>query len=84
MEGESTGVASKIDTRVLSWSELMELGRSAPDLPLEETLASMAPNQACLLLYTSGTTGPPKGDFQNNFYFRRNCIWVFPPFQARS
>jgi long-chain-fatty-acid--CoA ligase ACSBG len=28
---------------------------------LEERLAALAPNQCCHLVYTSGTTGPPKG-----------------------
>ncbi len=28
---------------------------------LDERLAALAPNQCCHLVYTSGTTGPPKG-----------------------
>jgi len=46
---------------VLSWKQLMELGRSQGDLPLETRLECMGPNLCCHLVYTSGTTGPPKG-----------------------
>ena len=46
---------------VMAWSELMELGAGLPDDELEARLAGTAPNLCCHLVYTSGTTGPPKG-----------------------
>ncbi len=60
MEGEAN--SEKLEgTKVLAWRELMELGRSLPEAGVDQALAEIAPNQACMLLYTSGTTGPPKG-----------------------
>ena len=46
---------------VLSWSDLLEVGKHATDMSLDERLRQIAVNQCCLLIYTSGTTGDPKG-----------------------
>jgi len=46
---------------VVSWQTLVELGKAEPDTLLDERLANQAVNQACTLVYTSGTTGNPKG-----------------------
>jgi len=46
---------------ILSWSEVISLGQSLPDSLLQERLEKQAVNQACMLVYTSGTTGNPKG-----------------------
>lgn len=46
---------------VLSWQQLMDLGKQEPDDSLEARLKMQATNQCCTLIYTSGTTGPPKG-----------------------
>ncbi|XP_023331008.1 long-chain-fatty-acid--CoA ligase ACSBG2 [Eurytemora carolleeae] len=46
---------------VLSWSQLMEVGKKEKDTELEARLKNLAPNLCCHLVYTSGTTGPPKG-----------------------
>jgi long-subunit acyl-CoA synthetase (AMP-forming) len=45
---------------VLSWQKLIEIGRAEPDSLLMERLQQQAVNQACTLVYTSGTTGNPK------------------------
>jgi len=49
------------DPDVLSWQELLEIGRSVDDSVLTERLENQAVNQPCMLVYTSGTTGNPKG-----------------------
>ena len=46
---------------VVSWKELLDLGRAASDRNLDDRLAKIALNQCCILAYTSGTTGNPKG-----------------------
>merc|ERR1712045_71441 len=46
---------------VLSWQSLLELGKAQDDSILIERLEAQAVNQACTLVYTSGTTGNPKG-----------------------
>ena len=45
---------------VYSWTELMNLGKSLSDEALDQRLQQVAINQCCHLVYTSGTTGPPK------------------------
>ena len=54
-----TGTPSQ--SGVLSWSDVIELGNSLPDTELDKRIANLAVNQAALLVYTSGTTGNPKG-----------------------
>merc|ERR1712209_77355 len=46
---------------VESWESLLEIGRGESDDELNKRLANQATNQACTLVYTSGTTGNPKG-----------------------
>jgi len=46
---------------VESWESLLEIGRGESDDEFNRRLAGQATNQACTLVYTSGTTGNPKG-----------------------
>jgi len=46
---------------VINWKELLNIGKDSLDLSLDERLRSIAVNQCCVLCYTSGTTGNPKG-----------------------
>ena len=46
---------------ILSWQELLELGKKESDDEINDRLNQIAINQCCILVYTSGTTGPPKG-----------------------
>jgi len=46
---------------VMSWREVMDLGAAEYEDELESRISSQAPNMCCHLVYTSGTTGPPKG-----------------------
>ena len=44
---------------VLSWQQLLEIGRAEDGAALQERLQQQAVNQPCLLVYTSGTTVSP-------------------------
>jgi long-subunit acyl-CoA synthetase (AMP-forming) len=46
---------------VITWQELMAVGRAETDAGLDAGLRTQAVNEACMLVYTSGTTGKPKG-----------------------
>ena len=48
------------DGSTISLAALRERGRGRAQAELEERLDSVTPEAGCLLLYTSGTTGPPK------------------------
>lgn len=45
-----------LDCRVITWSGLLELGRSSNDVAVQ-----IDPDAPAVLIYTSGTTGPSKG-----------------------
>ena len=57
----------KLADNVLHWDDFIELGKRINDRILDEKEKNQAINKACMLMYTSGTTGPPKGimDIQN-------------------
>lgn len=47
--------------KYVSWGALVELGRAAGRDRLLESVAAVRPDHAVTILYTSGTTGNPKG-----------------------
>ena len=62
------------DPMAMSWDDLLELGRQfGRDNPAawDERIDGSAPNDTPILVYTSGTTGPPKGAMISN----RNVIF---------
>ncbi|KAM9183430.1 long-chain-fatty-acid--CoA ligase ACSBG1 isoform 2-T2 [Dugong dugon] len=46
---------------VYTMEEFMELGNELPEEALDTIISAQQPNQCCVLVYTSGTTGSPKG-----------------------
>ncbi|XP_052044277.1 long-chain-fatty-acid--CoA ligase ACSBG1 [Apodemus sylvaticus] len=46
---------------VYTMEELVELGQEVPEEALDAIISTQQPNQCCVLVYTSGTTGNPKG-----------------------
>ncbi|MBV8191890.1 MAG: AMP-binding protein [Alphaproteobacteria bacterium] len=68
------GLSDFKDPQVMSFDELLALGRAHdtanPGL-WEQCVAASGPSDLALLVYTSGTTGPPKGAMLSN----RNVIF---------
>jgi len=60
------------DDDVLTWSELLERGRSVTDENLDARIAAQRESDVCTLIYTSGTTGIPKGVMLTH----RNITWL--------
>ncbi|XP_008544493.1 very long-chain-fatty-acid--CoA ligase bubblegum isoform X1 [Microplitis demolitor] len=52
------GIAKEKD--VLSWYDLLEIGRVESDDKLDSVLRTIGANECCTLVYTSGTVGRPK------------------------
>lgn len=46
---------------VHTMEEFMQLGDQVPEADLDTVISAQQPNQCCVLVYTSGTTGSPKG-----------------------
>ena len=58
------------DDRLLSWEEFLELGREPPRRAtravVEQAWPQATGDDVMTLVYTSGTTGPPKGAMLTN------------------
>ena len=54
---------------VLMWQELIELGRQASDEIFEERFDSIVPKDVAFIMYTSGSSGEPKGVMRNHGNF---------------
>ena len=62
---------------VISWEDVMKLGTEwVFESAVVERQKRMAINQCCLLVYTSGTTGNPKGNFGLTVEFTEFNIFI--------
>ncbi len=58
---DTRGVKVLDDPMVITWDELMALGRNRPQEEWERRSLQIDPAACAIIVYTSGTTGPPKG-----------------------
>lgn len=49
------------DSRVFLWKDFLKLSEDVPDSQLDSIIERQKPGTCCCLVYTSGTTGNPKG-----------------------
>ncbi len=66
---EPRGLRSYTDDRLLFWDDFLEMGREHREQnpgAVEALMAAAQPDDIMTLVYTSGTTGPPKGAMLDN------------------
>ncbi len=66
---EPRGFSDYVDDRLLPWDDFLALGaehRSQHPDAVEKRMAAAEPDDVMTLVYTSGTTGPPKGAMLSN------------------
>jgi long-chain acyl-CoA synthetase len=61
---------------VISLDDLRERGRGRGQDELDERTAAVKPEDVCVFMYTSGTTGPPKGVILTHANYRAMCDMV--------
>jgi acyl-CoA synthetase (AMP-forming)/AMP-acid ligase II len=54
-------LAGDPDASALGWNDFLARGATRPAAELDERIASIGPDDPCDVVYTSGTTGTPKG-----------------------
>ena len=81
---EPRGIEGRYDDRrLLSWHAFMELGyqhRAAAPNAVDRLMAAAQPDDVMTLVYTSGTTGPPKGAMLTN----ANCAFAIETVLERN
>lgn len=60
------------DITILEWRHLMQLGMGVQDETLKTRTDMLVPNKCCSLIYTSGTSGKPKGVMLSH----DNLMWM--------
>ena len=55
------GVRVLDDPRILTFEELLDLGRKQPAADFDASVGALKDADVAIIVYTSGTTGPPKG-----------------------
>ena len=55
------GSAADASRGVLAFDDVIEAGKKVPDSALAQVEDEQCVNEACMLVFTSGTTGAPKG-----------------------
>ncbi|TIC83548.1 long-chain fatty acid--CoA ligase [Nocardioides sp. GY 10113] len=82
---EQRGLRDYDDPRLMSWDRLVEIGRGhRAEHPgaVEALIEAAEPDEVITLVYTSGTTGPPKGAMltHRNAEFALETVLVNSPF----
>jgi HIP---CoA ligase len=54
-------LAGDADETTTGWDDFLAQGRAVPDTDLDARVASIGPDDPCDVVFTSGTTGNPKG-----------------------
>lgn len=68
---------------VLSWEELMNIGREQNETLLESRLKQIAVNECCMLIFTSGTVGQPKAVMLSHDNITWNSLILAETLNAR-
>ena len=77
------GDPSRAPEEVVGWEELLQMGRAEHDRhpsAFEEAAAAVKPDDLAALIYTSGTSGPPKGVMISH----QNALWAVESYGRRT
>ncbi|XP_050448457.1 very long-chain-fatty-acid--CoA ligase bubblegum [Cataglyphis hispanica] len=79
-----SGIPTEKD--VLSWKDLLEIGKKVSDSKLLSVLKTIGANECCTLVYTSGTIGKPKAVMlsHDNLLYDARLLFIKLQIQEKS